>query len=147
MEISNLLAKECVICTNISSKKKVLELISRTAAIKTSDVTAQQFFEALINRERMGSTGIGNGIAIPHGKLDNLKAPIAVLIKCDHAIEFDAMDNKPVDILFALFVPTEDCQAHLSTLSQVAQLFGDKSITKKLRRAQDNEQLYQVINP
>ena len=93
----------------------------------------------------MGSTGIGNGIAIPHGRLTDIEEPIAILIKCEEGIEFDAIDKKPVDILFALLVPSDQCQQHLSTLSSMAEKLSDKLILKRLRKSHDATELYQVI--
>lgn len=93
----------------------------------------------------MGSTGIGNGIAIPHGRLTNIDEPIAIFVKCDEAIPFDAIDNKAVDLLFALLVPADQCQAHLSTLSSMAEKLNDKQRLKQLRKTQDEDELYQVI--
>jgi PTS system nitrogen regulatory IIA component len=96
-------------------------------------------------REKMGSTGIGNGIAIPHGRLPDITEPIAVLVKCEEPIAFDAIDNQPVDILFALLVPADQCQQHLSTLSAMAEKLSDKAILKQLRKSSDETELYQVI--
>ena len=108
-------------------------------------LSSQAIFESLIAREKMGSTGIGNGIAIPHGRLDSIEKPIAILIKCEEAIAFDAIDKKPVDILFALLVPADQCQQHLSTLSTMAEKLSDKLILKRLRKSHDAIELYQVI--
>ncbi|GMA83393.1 hypothetical protein GCM10025855_29260 [Shewanella glacialipiscicola] len=96
-------------------------------------------------REKVGSTGIGNGIAIPHGRLADIDKPIAVLIKCEEPIAFDAIDKQPVDILFALLVPADQCQQHLSTLSCMAEKLSDKQILKQLRKTHDEAELYQVI--
>lgn len=93
----------------------------------------------------MGSTGIGNGIAIPHGRLSNISQPVAVLIKCEEPISFDAIDKQPVDILFALLVPADQCEQHLSTLSSMAEKLNNKHIVKQLRKTQDESELYQVI--
>lgn len=93
----------------------------------------------------MGSTGIGNGIAIPHGRLTNISQPVAVLIKCEEPISFDSIDKQPVDILFALLVPADQCEQHLSTLSTMAEKLNDKRIIKQLRKTHDESELYQVI--
>ncbi len=93
----------------------------------------------------MGSTGIGNGIAIPHGRLECITRPIAAFIKCDQSIEFDALDKKPVDLLFALIVPADQCEQHLSTLAAMAEKLSDKQMLKQLRKIDDDQQLYQVI--
>lgn len=93
----------------------------------------------------MGSTGIGNGIAIPHGRMFNCDNAVAVLIQCQEPIEFDAIDNRPVDILFALLVPDEQCKLHLKTLSSVAEKLNDKQVLRQLRHAENDDELYQII--
>lgn len=103
-------------------------------------------FEAILTREKMGSTGIGNGIAIPHGKLeeDTLRA-VGVFVQLETPIAFDAIDNQPVDLLFALLVPADQTKTHLHTLSLVAKRLADKTICRRLRAAQSDEELYQII--
>ncbi|ABV35335.1 PTS IIA-like nitrogen-regulatory protein PtsN [Shewanella sediminis HAW-EB3] len=145
MELSKILQPECTTCATPGSKKKVLELISDLAAVQYPTLTSQEIFESLLAREKMGSTGIGNGIAIPHGRLTNISQPVAVLIKCEEPIAFDSIDKQPVDILFALLVPADQCEQHLSTLSTMAEKLNDKLILKQLRKTQDESELYQVI--
>ncbi|MBB1269970.1 PTS IIA-like nitrogen regulatory protein PtsN [Shewanella sp. SR44-3] len=145
MELCSILQQECTSCATPGSKKKVLELISELVAAQYPTLSAQAVFESLVAREKMGSTGIGNGIAIPHGRLDNISQPIGVFIKCDDPIAFDAIDKQPVDILFALLVPEDQCKQHLSTLAAMAEKLSDKQILKQLRKAQNAAELYQVI--
>ncbi|NRB24988.1 PTS IIA-like nitrogen regulatory protein PtsN [Shewanella sp.] len=145
MELSTILQPECTTCATPGSKKKVLELISDLAAVQYPTLSSQEIFESLLAREKMGSTGIGNGIAIPHGKLSNISQPVAVLIKCEEPISFDAIDKQPVDILFALLVPADQCEQHLSTLSSMAEKLNNKLIVKQLRKTHDESELYQVI--
>ena len=145
MELSTILQPECTTCATPGSKKKVLELISDLAAVQYPTLSSQEIFESLLAREKMGSTGIGNGIAIPHGKLSNISQPVAVLIKCEEPISFDAIDKQPVDILFALLVPADQCEQHLSTLSSMAEKLNNKLIVKHLRKTKDESELYQVI--
>ncbi|QFU24498.1 PTS IIA-like nitrogen regulatory protein PtsN [Shewanella eurypsychrophilus] len=145
MELSTILQPECTTCATPGSKKKVLELISDLAAVQYPTLSSQEIFESLLAREKMGSTGIGNGIAIPHGRLANINQPVAVLIKCEEPISFDSIDKQPVDILFALLVPAEQCEQHLSTLSSMAEKLNNKLILKQLRKTQDESELYQVI--
>ncbi|QSX36712.1 PTS IIA-like nitrogen regulatory protein PtsN [Shewanella sedimentimangrovi] len=145
MELSTILRPECTTCATPGSKKKVLELISDIASAQYPTLSSQEIFESLLAREKMGSTGIGNGIAIPHGRLNSIETPIAVLVKCEEAISFDAIDKQPVDILFALLVPSDQCQQHLSTLAAMAEKLNDKQIIKQLRKSQDDGELYQVI--
>ncbi|MBE7214104.1 PTS IIA-like nitrogen regulatory protein PtsN [Shewanella benthica] len=145
MELSTILQPECTTCATPGSKKKVLELISDLAAVQYPTLSSQEIFESLLAREKMGSTGIGNGIAIPHGRLSNISQPVAVLIKCEEPISFDAIDKQPVDILFALLVPADQCEQHLSTLSSMAEKLNNKLIVKQLRKTKDESELYQVI--
>ena len=145
MELCTILRPECTTCATPGSKKKVLELISDLVAAQYPTLSSQEIFESLVAREKMGSTGIGNGIAIPHGRLTDITQPIAILVKCEEPIAFDAIDKQPVDILFALLVPADQCQQHLSTSSCMAEKLSDKQILKQLRKTHDETELYQVI--
>ncbi|MEA1062533.1 PTS IIA-like nitrogen regulatory protein PtsN [Apirhabdus apintestini] len=146
LQLSSVLNQECT-RNNVQcqSKKRALEIVSDLAA-KQLGLAPQIVFDAVLTRERMGSTGIGNGIAIPHGKLeeDTLRA-VGVFIKLETPIAFDAIDNQPVDLLFALLVPADQTKTHLHTLSLVAKRLADKAICKRLRAAQSDEELYQII--
>lgn len=93
----------------------------------------------------MGSTGIGNGIAIPHGKLESIDKSVAVLLTTEQAINFDAIDNKPVDIFICLFVPQNCTQEHLETLQSIAKLFSERKIAKQVRKCTDKHSLFNLI--
>ncbi|OZS46016.1 PTS IIA-like nitrogen regulatory protein PtsN [Photobacterium sanguinicancri] len=125
-------------------KKRALEIISEIAADHL-DQNPQPLFECMLSREKMGSTGIGNGIAIPHGRITQSDEAIAILIQCDNPIEFDAIDNQPVDLLFALLVPDAQCKEHLKTLSSMAEKLSNKQICKQLRTAKSDQELYQIM--
>ena len=99
----------------------------------------------MLAREKIGSTGIGNGIAIPHARMSSSEDAMAVLIQCQEPIGFDAIDNRPVDILFALLVPERKCREHLKTLACIAERLNDKSILSKLRKAQSDQELFSVM--
>jgi PTS system nitrogen regulatory IIA component len=101
--------------------------------------------EALMTREKLGSTGIGGGIAIPHGKLECVTSPILVFVVSQDPIPFDAIDNQGVDIFCAILIPKDQCQAHLTTLSGIAKLLSQKELTKKIRHAGSDQQLYQLL--
>ena len=146
MKLKEILTLDCTLCAvPASSKKRIFDTICQTAANNISELNQHDLLESLMNREQMGSTGIGNGIAIPHGRLAETKQAVAVLITTETAINFDAIDDRPVDIFIALFVPESDCQSHLSTLQDIAQLFNDKQTCKSVRKCQNNEQLFQLI--
>ena len=116
LQLSNVLNQECTRSqVHCQSKKRALEIISELAA-KQLGLPPQIVFEAILTREKMGSTGIGNGIAIPHGKLeeDTLRA-VGVFVQLETPIAFDAIDNQPVDLLFALLVPADQTKTHLKS--------------------------------
>jgi PTS system nitrogen regulatory IIA component len=148
MKLQDILTLDCTICAAPgASKKRILEYLSRLAADKLDSHDTFQLLESLVKRERMGSTGIGNGIAIPHGRLKNATPtkPIAVVITTKQAINFDALDHRPVDIFIALFVPEEECQSHLNTLQSIAKNFRDKQFCKQVRKCKSNQELFQLI--
>ena len=145
MQLSHVLSLDCTkSAVPCSSKKRALELISEIAAAHL-DQNPQQLFECMLNREKMGTTGNGNGKAIPHGRISNSDQAIAVLIQCQEAIDFDAIDNQPVDLLFALFVPEEQCKEHLKTLASMAEKLGNKQVCKQLRHATSDQELYHIL--
>lgn len=145
MQLSTILSKDCtksaVLCT---SKKRVLELISELAG-QELEINPQKLFESLLDREKLGSTGIGNGIAIPHGRIENTNEAVGVLIQCSEPIHYDAIDNQPVDLIFALLVPAKLCKNHFATLAFIAEKLSDKQISKKLRKVTSDQELYQLI--
>ena len=145
MELSTILQPECTTCATPGSKKKVLELISDIAAVQYPTLSSQEIFESLLAREKMGSTGIGNGIVILHGRLTNIDHPLGIIIKCETPISFDSIDKQPVDILFALLVPSDQCEQHLATLSSMAEKLNDKAIVKQLRKSTSESELYDLI--
>lgn len=145
MEVADILSRDCtrsaVACT---SKKRALEIISELAA-QHLNISSQQLFDSLLAREKMGSTGIGNGIAIPHGRISDSNQATAVLLTFAEPVEFDAIDNQPVSLVFALLVPEQECKQHLKTLSLIAEKLSDKQICKQLRQATSDDELYQVM--
>lgn len=146
MELSTLLRPDCTLCAvQGSSKKRILEIISELACTQISNFQCSEILGSLMAREKLGSTGLGNGIALPHGRLAGLEQAIAVLVTCTPAIAFDAIDNQPVDIFFALLVPEEQTEAHLSTLATVAAKLSDKATVKAMRSAGSTEQLLQAL--
>lgn len=126
----------------VSSKKKLLEYLASFIANQTQS-SATDIFERLLSRERLGSTGIGEGIAIPHCRLPTCEQPFGLLLKLDEAIDFDAMDHRPVDLVFALVVPEEANNQHLQVLAMLARNFTEPEFREALRNAPDAKQLYQ----
>ncbi len=146
MLISDLLSPERIRCdVQSSSKKRLLELISEELARNTDEFSKREIFESLIARERLGSTGLGKGVAIPHGRVKGSQHVQAAFIRLKKPLPFDAMDGEPVDLLFCLAVP-EDCgEDHLKLLAQVAELFGDPELLQELREAPTPAELLQLL--
>ena len=146
MKLQNILSQDCTCClAPINSKKRILEKICSLAVNKIPDLDQHQLLDSLMEREKMGSTGIGNGIAIPHGRLKDTQQVVAILITVEQAIAFDAIDDRAVDIFIALFVPENCCDEHLSTLQSIAKLFSDKNNGKMIRKCHSDEQLFALI--
>ncbi|CUS47434.1 MAG: PTS IIA-like nitrogen-regulatory protein PtsN [Idiomarinaceae bacterium HL-53] len=146
MNLREILTPDCTKCAvDDTSKKKLLESISHMVAPKLGGVSRDDVFESLLQRERLGSTGIGLGIAIPHGRLTNASHPVAVLITLSAPIEFESIDNQPVDIIFALLVPENEPETHLKTLSAVAQRLNNRECCRKLRSANSDNELYELF--
>ncbi|HEX8542583.1 PTS fructose transporter subunit IIA [Pseudomonas syringae] len=127
------------------SKKRVLEQIANLIGREVPDLDSQTVFESLVAREKLGSTGFGNGIAIPHCRLKGCHSPISALLHLDAPVDFDAIDGAPVDLLFVLLVPEAATDAHLELLRQIASMLDRKEVRDRLRSAESNEALYQVV--
>lgn len=147
MPISELLQPARIVCQqDSSSKKRCLEMLSTLLVNTLTDFTDGEIFNSLIERERLGSTGLGNGVALPHGRIRGLKEPIAALVVLKHGIDFDAIDGEPVDLLFALLVPEESTDEHLQILAQLAGLFSNPEFCTRLRNCSTSEQCFELIN-
>ena len=127
------------------SKKRVLEQIASLVAAELAELDEQDIFESLIAREKLGSTGFGNGIAIPHCRLPGCHAPLSAVLRLDSAVDFDAIDGAPVDLLFVLLVPEAATDEHLELLRQIASMLDRSEVRERLRQAQSSEALYQVV--
>ncbi|AZT84589.1 PTS IIA-like nitrogen-regulatory protein PtsN [Marinobacter sp. NP-4(2019)] len=146
LTIENILAPELTLCrTPASSKKRVLEFIAEQVNQQDSSLSETQIFNNLISRERLGSTGIGQGIAIPHCRLEGLDRVVGVLLTLEEGVSFDAIDNQPVDLVFALIVPKEATSEHLELLSQLAEKFNDRGFCDQLRQCTDAQSLYSCM--
>lgn len=143
--MNRILTPERTLCNaSGSSKKRVLESISDFINDTIPDIDGEQLFEHLIAREKLGSTGIGKGIAIPHCRCSNITETFGCLVKLNEAIDFDSIDNLPVDILFVLMVPEDAQDQHLQVLAQLAELFNQTEFRNGLRKSQDEDELYQA---
>ena len=143
MNMHSILNPELAFC-NVpgGSKKRLLETSAELIAEKVDQVNANQIYEALIAREQLGSTGLGNGIAIPHCRIPRLKETIGCLIKLESPVDFDAVDKQPVDLLFFLLVPENTIEGHLEVLRALAERFNDNNYCANLRNCTTNADLY-----
>ena len=135
----------CLVNVPGGSKKRVLEQIASLVARDLAGVDEQDIFESLIAREKLGSTGFGNGIAIPHCRLPGCSSPICAVLHLETPVDFDSIDGAPVDLLFVLLVPEEATDAHLELLRQIASMLNRSEVRDRLRQAQSSEQLYQLV--
>jgi PTS system nitrogen regulatory IIA component len=144
--LKDLITEDCIECAvPLTSKKRVLEEIAQLAAHKYAELDQHILLDSLMEREKMSSTGIGNGIAIPHGRLKNTERAQAVIVTTAQAIDFDAIDKRPVDTFIALFVPEASCKEHLVTLQSIAQLLQQSDVLKFIRQCQNPHQLFEYI--
>ncbi len=147
MNISELINPECVLCCpEVGSKKRLLEYISELLTKMAPQLSHSEIFESLINREKLGSTGLGKGVAIPHGRMAALDRPVCAFIKLDTPIDFDATDEQPVDMVFALLVPEDSTEEHLQILSTIAEFFSDEGFCASMRQCASDECVYQLLN-
>ena len=143
--IATLLRPEYVIADlEATSKKRALELIGELVE-KNTAIPGKQIFDSLFAREKLGSTGLGDGIAIPHGRIKSLKEAIGAYIRLKAPIPFDAPDGNPVSQMFVLLVPDQATDLHLQILSELAQMFSDRSLRQRLLACADTESLHRLI--
>jgi nitrogen PTS system EIIA component len=145
MPLSDLLAQKAVVSAlNASNKKEAIqELAARLGALVRRD--PHEIFEVLLQRERLGSTGIGGGVAIPHAKLTKLDKLVGVFARLEKPIDFDALDGEPVDLVFALLAPEAAGADHLKALARIARLLRDPKIAQQLRAVANSDQIFAVL--
>jgi len=142
----NFLTEETVATSvAINSKKRLLEYVAELFSVQNPQLEVTAIFEKLIERERLGSTGLGKGIALPHARIDGLENAQAVFLKLQDAIDFDAMDNKPIDLVVALLVPAEATEAHLQILAGLAGFFNEDENCKLMRNTDDHQKLIDLL--
>jgi len=146
MNISDILSPDCVFPNEeCHSKKDVLDTLAKKIANSDNSTAQTEVFDCFITRERLGSTGLGNGIAIPHGRLKHGKKTIAAFMQLDTGIDYDAVDKVPVDLLFALIVPEDSTEEHLQTLATLAEMFSDTTTVNKLRQSSSAKEIYSIL--
>ena len=145
MPTTDLIASNAIIpALKVNSKKQVLQELAARAAM-LSGQNERAIFDILMQREKLGSTAIGNGIAIPHGKMATLTRLFGLFARLDRPIDFEALDNQPVDLVFLLLAPEGAGADHLKALARIARLLRDPNVTHKLRASHDAESLYAVL--
>ncbi|NIB41857.1 PTS IIA-like nitrogen regulatory protein PtsN [Pseudomaricurvus alkylphenolicus] len=145
MQVQSFLSQHRVSCgVEASSKKRALQALSQLIAADQPSLNPDDIFLNLIGREKLGSTGLGQGIAIPHCRIKNCAGTIAALIQLRTPVDFEAIDDQPVDILFALLVPEEAHDAHLQTLASLAERLNHPTYLEALRLAGSDSQLYEA---
>src|SRR3981189_1808326 len=145
MTITDLVAPEAILpALKVNSKKQALQELSARAASLTGQ-NERAIFEVLLQREKLGTTAVGYGVAIPHGKLPKLEKLFGVFARLDRPIDFEALDGQPVDLVFLLLAPEGAGADHLKALAKVARLLRDPEMARKLRESRDAEALYAVL--
>ncbi|HYU13094.1 MAG TPA: PTS sugar transporter subunit IIA [Stellaceae bacterium] len=145
MEISELLTPRGVVAQlRVTGKKQALLEIARRAAA-TTGISERRIYEVLSERERLGTTGIGRGVAIPHGKLAELTRVYGLFARLDRPIVFDSIDAQPVDLMFVLLAPLDAGAEHLKALAMVSRLLRDHTICEKLRGTDNPDALYALL--
>ena len=140
-----LISKEAILTDlDLDSKKKVIQAIA-TQASKICDLPERDILEKLLARERLGSTAVGHGIAIPHGKLKNIDKIMGLFAKLNSPIDFDSLEEQPVDLIFVLLAPESAGTDHLTALSHIAKVLKDNEITIKLREASSKNEIFNIL--
>lgn len=145
MEIEDILKQRCVVTSlQASSKKHVLQEMARRASEATG-VAERAVLDVLLERERLGTTGIGSGIAIPHGKLPGLEKLYGCFARLETPIDFDSVDNEPVDLIFLLLAPESAGADHLKALARISRVLRNAAHCDKLRTAAGSEKIYSLL--
>ncbi|MBF0574105.1 MAG: PTS sugar transporter subunit IIA [Desulfamplus sp.] len=146
MKLSDILDKDSIVADLQSKDKKcVLEELAKAVSTRT-ETSTQDIVKILLEREQLGSTGIGGGIAIPHGKLANINSIVVGFGLSREGIEFDSLDNRPVHIFFLLIIPANSTGVHLSVLAYISRLLKQSHFKESLLKAESIEELEQIIN-
>jgi PTS system nitrogen regulatory IIA component len=145
MALTDLLSPDAILSAlRVNGKKQALQEMSERAA-QVSGLSAREIFDALLQRERLGSTGVGDGIAIPHGKLANCKHIFGIFARLERPIDFEALDGLPVDLIFLLIAPESAGADHLKALAMIARVLRDQAMAAQLRATRDASALYSLL--
>ncbi|MGH8457094.1 MAG: PTS sugar transporter subunit IIA [Stenotrophobium sp.] len=147
MKLTEILSAERVISGGVyTSKKKVLEDLSRLLGKGAAAVNPADILTSLAAREKLGSTGLGHGVAIPHGRMAGVEGSVGAFMRLKHPLDYDAHDGLGVDLVFGLLVPQQASEAHLKHLAAIAEMFSDEGFCKKLREAADDAALFALLS-
>ena len=130
----------------LSSKKRLLEALAQLLASEHPGLSPDTVFERLLERERLGSTGLGHGIALPHARVREVKEALGAFVTTAEGVDYDAMDGEAVDLAFALLVPEDATEEHLQLLAQLAGLFSDPKVRKRLRDADSAAAILRIFS-
>ena len=145
MEIADLLSSDSVLPKlRVSGKKQALQELAKRAATLTG-LPERQIFDVILERERLGTTGVGGGIAIPHGRLPKLDRIYGIFARLEQPIDFESIDEQPVDLIFMLLAPETAGADHLKALARVSRMLRDRTVTEKLRGSDSREALYALL--
>ena len=145
MDLSDLISQEAVVVgLKASSKKQAIQELA-TKAAELTGLSEREIFDTLLQRERLGSTGVGHGVAIPHGKLVKLDKLVGVFARMEKPVDFDALDDQPVDLIFLLLAPEGAGADHLKALARIARQLRDTKIASGLRAAIDAEAAFVLL--
>jgi PTS system nitrogen regulatory IIA component len=145
MPTTDLVSPNAIIpALKVNGKKQALQEMAAKAAEFTGQ-NEKAILEILLQREKLGSTGVGNGVAIPHGKLPKLSSVFGLFARLERPVDYEALDGQPVDLIFLLLAPEGAGADHLKALARVARLLRDSEVTRKLRASNDAEAIYAVL--
>jgi PTS system nitrogen regulatory IIA component len=145
VKVADLVRPEAIIPNlKAGSKKQALQELANRAA-EISGLDARDIFDTILERERLGTTGVGQGIAIPHGKLRAIDGLYGVFARADHPIDFDSIDDQPVDLIFLLLAPEEAGADHLKALAKISRLLRDQTMCDKLRGSDGRDAIYALL--
>ncbi len=146
MKLSNILGEARIVPrVKVASKKAAITKLSQHFVEQSADLEADELVELFFNRERLGSTAIGHGIAIPHIRAEDVSEPMACLLQLQQGIDFDAPDQQPVDLVIGLIVPVHAHDAHLRLLADIAKQFSDQAFCQSIRRADDAQTIHDLL--
>lgn len=146
MQVTDLITADRIDCNvEASSKKRALEVLSKLISDSEDTISTNDVFDSLLARERLGATGVGYGVAIPHGRLKNTTRTLGAFVKLNQGVDFDAADHQPVDLLFALLVPEESTDEHLKSLAALANMFSDSDFRDQLRKAGSKDEVIALL--